>query len=379
MRKKIIFAMIEAGGGHKMPAKAVSESIEELFPGKYEIRIMDFMKELGCTAQDAKHKALWQYLLSHPKLTKGIQTFDFITGPLNIQIYKMYFAPFYKKALKYLREERPDLVFSSHYFNTMALSYARKRNEVNPILVNYLTEIFDFDSYWNLRDVDYYLVTSKQAQKKLLRKNFPKDKLFVFPYPIRNSFFRLKRTEETIRRSLGIDESKKTLLVALGGEGIGSLHKILPALCILPLNVIVVTGNNQALKLEIEQKHRDKRQNANIIPLGFVNNFNELISISDICYIKPGPATTWEVMSYKKPIIFNKSAQLCENSNIKYVCENELGLYAGSNPKKLKSIINNLLNGSALEKYKASYDRVNIQNGSDRIAKFIDAVLEKDS
>ena len=79
--KKIHFAMIEAGGGHKMPALAVVEALEELFPGKYRIKVLDFMKDLGCTDLDEAHKKLWKYLLKHPELTKSIQTFDFITGP----------------------------------------------------------------------------------------------------------------------------------------------------------------------------------------------------------------------------------------------------------------------------------------------------------
>ncbi len=46
-RKKIHFAMIEAGGGHKTPALAVVEALEENFPGKYEIKVLDFIKDLG--------------------------------------------------------------------------------------------------------------------------------------------------------------------------------------------------------------------------------------------------------------------------------------------------------------------------------------------
>ena len=33
MKKKIIFAMIEAGGGHKAPASAVMEALERGYPG----------------------------------------------------------------------------------------------------------------------------------------------------------------------------------------------------------------------------------------------------------------------------------------------------------------------------------------------------------
>jgi len=169
-KKRIAFAMIEAGGGHKMPALAVFESLKRLYPGKYEMTVLDFVKDLGCVDLDQVHKSTWKYLLTHPSLTKGIQTFDFITGPVNMSIYKLAIAPFYPYVQRYLRKEKPDLIFSTHYFNTMAVSHVRRAYGLDTVLVNFLSEIFDFDSYWYLKNVDHYIVTSEQAADKLLRR-----------------------------------------------------------------------------------------------------------------------------------------------------------------------------------------------------------------
>ena len=378
-RKKIHFAMIEAGGGHKTPALAVVEALEENFPGKYEIKVLDFMKDLGCTDLDEAHKKVWKYLLAHPELTKSIQTFDFITGPVNIQIYKLFLDRIDKYVMRYLYDEKPDLVFSTHYFNTMLIAHIRKQYEIGPILINYLTEIFDFDSYWYLKNVDHYIVASKQAEKKLLKKKFPREKLHFFPYPVRCSFFDVNRSKTEVLHSLRIDNSRKTLLVTLGSEGIGSIYKMIEALVKknFPLNVIAVAGKNDQLRQQLERDFISRDQATRVVALGFQERINELIYASDFCFIKPGPATTWEVLSMKKPIIFFESAQLSENPNIKFVVENRLGYYAGNMPRKLSQIVEWFLSGSGLQECRRAYEEITIENGSTAIARFLDQVLNE--
>ena len=380
-RKKIHFAMIEAGGGHKTPALAVMEALEEIFPGKYQIKILDFMKDLGCTDLDDAHKKTWKYLLKHPELTKSIQTFDFITGPVNIQIYKLFLDRVAKYVMRYLYNEKPDLVFSTHSFNTMSVAHIRKTYGIGPILMNYLTEIFDFDSYWYLKNVDHYIVSSEQAERKLLKKKFPREKLHVFPYPVRRSFFDIKRTREEVLDSLGLERERKTLLISLGGEGIGSIYRMIEALVNkdFPLNVIAVTGKNEQLHQRLERDFGSGNQKTKIVALGFQDRINELINASDFCFLKPGPATTWEALSMKKPIIFFESAQLSENPNIKFVVENRLGYYAGNIPRKLCQIVAWFLAGYGLEECRRAYDQITIKNGSLAIARFLDQVLQDNS
>ena len=64
--KKIIFAIVGAGGGHKMPAIAVYESMQALYSNQLDLRLMDFMQEIGCGELDKKHKEMWKFYLRHP-------------------------------------------------------------------------------------------------------------------------------------------------------------------------------------------------------------------------------------------------------------------------------------------------------------------------
>jgi UDP-N-acetylglucosamine:LPS N-acetylglucosamine transferase len=378
-KKRITFAMIEAGGGHKMPALAVYESLNRLYPGKYEMTVLDFMKDLGCVDLDKVHKSTWKYLLTHPNLTKSIQSLDFITGPVNIQIYKLGGVAFYPYVLRYLRKEKPDLIFSTHYFNTMSVAHVRKLYGLNTVLVNFLSEIFDFDSYWYLKNVDHYIVTSEAAARKLLRRRFPKGKLRVFPYPVRRSFFRIRHDRKQTLRALGLEPSRRTLLVTLGSEGIGAIStvRLLASLARrdLPLNVIVVTGKNARLRRQLEVEFGENPGATRILPLGFATNMNELINAADFCFIKPGPATTWEVLSLRKPILFAASAQLSENPNIRYAVRHSVGYYVGVSPQRFVRRVRELMQNATLARIQRAYDRLALKNGADDIARFVNGVL----
>jgi UDP-N-acetylglucosamine:LPS N-acetylglucosamine transferase len=112
------------------------------------------------------------------------------------------------------------------------------------------------------------------------------------------------------------------------------------------------------------------------VALGFQESINELIYASDFCFIKPGPATTWEVLSMKKPIIFFESAQLSENPNIKFVVDNRLGYYAGNMPRKLSQIVDWFLGGYGLQECERAYEDITMENGSAAIARFLDQLLQ---
>jgi len=378
-KKRIAFAMIEAGGGHKMPALAVYESLNRLYPGKYEMTVLDFMKDLGCVDLDQVHKSTWKYLLTHPSLTKGIQTFDFITGPVNMQIYKLAIAAFYPYVQRFLRKEKPDLIFSTHYFNTLAVARVRKTYGLDTVLVNFLSEIFDFDSYWYLKNVDHYIVTSEAAERKLLRRRFAKSKLHVFPYPVRRSFFRIRDGREKTLGNLGLEPARKTLLVTMGSEGLGAMStvRLLASLVRrdLSLNVVVVTGKNARLKRQLEVEFGENGGATRVVPLGFSSHMNELINAADFCFIKPGPATTWEVLSLRKPILFAASAQLSENPNIRYAVRHRVGYYVGVSPKRFVRRVRELMNEAVLAQVQRSYDRLGLKNGADDIARYINGVL----
>ena len=62
--KKILILMIEVGSSHKMSALAVKDAIEKIAPDRYQIKVMDFAKEVGALNTDRFLKNSWDTALS---------------------------------------------------------------------------------------------------------------------------------------------------------------------------------------------------------------------------------------------------------------------------------------------------------------------------
>jgi processive 1,2-diacylglycerol beta-glucosyltransferase len=226
--------------------------------------------------------------------------------------------------------------------------------------------------------VDHYLVSTEQVRRRMTKRGFPAEKLSVFPYPLPEPCSLTSREASELRKSLGIDPAKQTLLVSFGGEGIGPLEGILETLVgwRLPLNIVVVCGRNEDLRQSLEARFAPDGSATRIIPLGYIDYLRKIIFLADFCFIKPGPATTLEVMSYRKPILFTRSAQLSEEKILRYACRLGVACYAGSRPVKVALQVEGLMQRQFQEACRARYGDLAPASGVADIARFIDRQLD---
>jgi UDP-N-acetylglucosamine:LPS N-acetylglucosamine transferase len=372
-KKKILFAMEEVGGGHKSPALAIKESVEELYPGKYELKVMDIIKEVGCSELDKKEKDRWDFLLKHPLLCKnGLYTLEFFQCPVKWYM-KIRLTPFYPKLAAFMQEYKPDVIISTHFYPSFAIDYVRRKYHIKTKVVSFDSDPFNVHLFWAIKGPDWYIVCSDTAKKEMIRRGVPAKQVVVFPYPLKNSFFHIKKTANQVKKELGIDLKKKTLLITTGSQGIGWFNHFIDKMikANLSLNVIVVAGKNEKLQEQLTKKYGDHRKNIGFTFLGFRTDMNEIITASDFVFIKPGAATTFECISMKKPVIFYMPAAPNESGNITFVEKNGMGLYCGRDPKKFLKYVKMFLTDSIYQQYLDNFGKIKIKNGSDDIARFL--------
>jgi UDP-N-acetylglucosamine:LPS N-acetylglucosamine transferase len=374
--KKIVFAMIEAGGGHKAPAVAVMRALEAAWPGRYELKLMDFIKDIGAVKVDEAHKKSWQTFLELPLFTHLLYQVQDRLGPVTRGfLYRTMVAPAVPEAIRFVRRHRPDVVFSTHYFATMALVAARERAGVPFTIITYQTEMFTFHAPWRLPKTDWYLTASERAAQDAARGGISADKIRAFPYPIPLDFLSSRRPGAEVAAELGLVPGRRTILFSFGNQGAGTVLQFLLALELLGeyLNVIVVAGRNEGLRSRLEA-NKNKLEHLSIAPVGFADNMNELIEASDVCFIKPGPATMMECMHSRKPIIFSLAATPCEQAHVNYAVFRGVAKETGGNPMLFGIAVKHFLKDEVREEVARRYDRLGLENGSSRIAEFVDEV-----
>ena len=141
MKKRIVLAMLAAGGGHSAPARAVHESLEHLYPDRYEVRYMDFMHDLGCRQLDRRHKSSWNFLLAHPRLGRAAYRWMQFCGPASRFNTRLVISSFYPYVYRFLKHYRPHVIYSTHYLNSYPVADVSRTCGFSVALITQVTEV----------------------------------------------------------------------------------------------------------------------------------------------------------------------------------------------------------------------------------------------
>jgi len=376
--------MVEAGGGHKMPALAIKESIETLYPGQYQVDVIDFAKEAGANWGDKVIKGFWDWALARPELTTNLNvlldSFNYLTRSNTVT--RLLYQQFTRKGIRYILKYKPDIVFSTHFFCSSVALFARQRYNLPYKIFSYMTDPVRGHNLWVNPEIEAVIVATPEACEYLAKQGEPREKIRIMPFPLNRKFFEeIDRKREEILSGLGLDPGRKTLLATSGGQGIGETSFYIKKLYIsrFPFNIIAVCGKNQELYNELNALKESVRSDVPMAVLGFVDNMHELLDVSDLAIAKGGASTTLETLVKRVPTIFTHCAALHEKGNIDYCVNNRMGWYA-KNEKEFNAIIDQILGTDILEQYKRNIDANPyiklLPDAADNLARFIVNELE---
>jgi 1,2-diacylglycerol 3-beta-galactosyltransferase len=324
----ILFATIAAGGGHVATAHAMSEAIEHHYPGRFGLRVSDYMREVGArqvAGLDRLHKDIWRFMLRYPLLARSSQRLMDAFPRLTIAAQRRLVRGFARAAAADLGEDPPLLIVSNHGLMTAGLAEARHRYGLEVPVLSFANELFNICSYWADPRADHILVPSEEARRDLTRFGVPEGRMsFVgFGYPVRRAFLNAPPKGEA-RALLGL-EDRFTCLVSSGGEGVGrsqlALVRALLGSEVSP-QVVVLAGRNEALKKELKPLGTNELRIE-----GFVEDVATYLAASDVFIGKAGPASVYEALVVGRPALVTGYAGLNEVGVARFVENRRLGRY----------------------------------------------------
>jgi 1,2-diacylglycerol 3-beta-galactosyltransferase len=376
-KKKILMPMLEAGAGHKMPALAVKSAIESLYPGKYQIDVIDYAAASGATEADKGMKGFWNFCLGHAWFVNALFALMEITHPLAKIVLPIGFGSYISKGRDYLKEYSPDIVFSTHYYAQSVAAMARDALKLPIKVITFDTDPFDAFTFWCEKRVDTLIVASERARERAVAHGMRPERVRVMPFPVNPQFLKVQKSREEILRRYGLDPSRKTILTSMGGQGIGPIKGYISRMCRkdLELNVIAVCGRNDAMRLELESLKQESDTRLALVPLGFVDNMNELLAASDLLIAKAGASTTFEALFMRVPTIFTSYAVQSERPNVEYCVGNKAGWFA-PNARAFWRIMDSILTSDVLAEYKGNIEGLRLESGAEAIARFVVQELE---
>ncbi len=375
--KRILMTMVEVGAGHKAPAYAVKQALEDRYPGTYTVDVVDLAKQAGASKNDDQLKTMWSIGLRFPILARILDLGIGVLHPFSLVYPRVFLREFMKKSALYLNSYMPDLVFSTYTFCSTAAVMARRKSGAAYKIVTYVVDPFDGYSWWAEKDVDQFFVASEESSVLLQKHGIDKAKIRITHFPIHKSFLSIGKTKEEIAQAYPLHPGKRIMLATEGGFGIGNVWKFVKALfeASLPYNVLFVCGRNEKRYLELKEYVAGHSSETNLIPLSYVGNMNELHCLADFVIGKAGASTLFESLLQNNPIIFTDWATYNDKKLIDFALHHNVGWYV-KNDRDLFRVLTDIEKTTALEDYKKNIAHLRLTSGAEEIADLLHELLQ---
>jgi 1,2-diacylglycerol 3-beta-galactosyltransferase len=236
----------------------------------------------------------------------------------------------------------PDVVLSVHPLLNHVTAALLRRQPRRRALMTVVTDLVDVHRGWACRSADLVVVPTEAAERAA-RRWVPAEHVRLLGMPVDLGFGPPAPGQvAAIRRRLGLDENRPTVLVAGGGAGAGGLLDQVRTLSDEPhaWQVIAVCGRNERLR----QRMLHLRFGTPTLVLGFVDDMPDLLRASDVAVGKAGPGAIAEALATGVPLVLTGYLPGQERSNVRFVVESGVGRYA-PRPERLLSAVTDLLCG----------------------------------
>ncbi len=366
-KREILFATIAAGGGHVAGAHAMSEAIEQYYPGRFELRVSDYMKDLAIIGLDRFHKNSWRRALRYPILARVGQRVIDAFPRLTIAAERRILRNFAQAAAAALREDPPLLIVSNHGLITTGLAEAKHRYGLEVPVLTFATEPFNISAYWGEPRADRVIVASEDGRRRLLRFGVPPEKMTIIGRPVRQAFLNAPAKPEA-REHVGL-EDRFTCLVSFGGEGVGRDPRGLISTLLdsgIPLQVVAITGRNETLRKELKALGTERLRVE-----GFVENMATYLAASDVFVGKAGPSSVYEALAVGRPVLASGYAGLNELGVVRFIENEDLGRHVRTTATLAREVRRYAGDPALLEEVARRCQELNLATSTERFAHHI--------
>lgn len=365
-REDILFATIQAGGGHVATARAMQAAVDAAWPGRYRTRVSDYMAELGLERQDRQHKELWKWLLARPRLIRGGQRLLDTLPAATRRWHQLTLAEFARRASRDLNAAGTKLVVANHGWLATGLTLARTRYGLRSRLLIFATEPLDASALWAEPAAELVLAPSEAARRSLLQLGLPASRVRVVGYPVAPAFLQPVAPPPLT--------SGLRLTISLGGEGTGAdPTPLIRSLLVAGHHTEVLTGRNRALLTQLEKLQDGSGR---LVLHGFTDSVAGILAGSHLVAGKAGPASVMEALAVGRPFLATGYAGLNELAVIRFLEERSLGRQVNSAEQLLQAADRYARQPELLSRAAAACEQLDFPGMARRLALAISGFLE---
>ncbi|MDR1748497.1 MAG: hypothetical protein LBR47_05500 [Spirochaetaceae bacterium] len=330
MKEKILFLYLDTGGGHRGPARILSEELESRYGDELSVESLNGFSQkqhiarlffetgyrLACTYLPAAYSLFYDLTTLPPALhcTKALCSWRTV--------------PFLEK---YIRERGITKVVTFHFVVAPAAVRAIRRvNPAIPFLI-VVTDPFTVHPSWFLARDQHFIVYTEALKEEIIRTyGIPAERITVMPFVLDRRFLSPVPAPDIagLKEKYQTAGHERLVLVTGGGDGLKGMVQLVRYFLEQKagFGIIAVCGHDEGAQRRLE-KLAMRFPGAGLKVFGFVPFMDELIRISDCVVTKAGASKMMEVLACRKPLIISTFIHGQERGNVRFVTENGSGWF----------------------------------------------------
>lgn len=316
MPKKVLIVYATGGMGHVTAAKAAEAAFKEKYPDVEvkNIDVIDFANAFykkffvdGYNYVSSNYPGAWGWLYRRYN-DKSRQKLPTLVSRLAIE----------RKFIQFVKEFAPDFIISTHPLPMLLISHS-KQQEVTKLYSSLVVTDFGCHSFWVDEEVNYYFTATEEVGKCLGGYGVKPEQVVVTGIPIHLKFSQAVDRDKVIKK-LNLRPDLKTVMIVGGQFSFEALNIILSGVKKKhqgQVQFLVIAGRDKDLEESLNKS--DLGQDPLINVYGFVDNMEEMMTVSDLIFSKAGGLTVSECMAKGLPMVINKVIPGQEEDNVDYL------------------------------------------------------------
>jgi len=338
-RVPLLFLLADTGGGHRSAARAVSEALEEAYPGRFDPVLCDPLAGRGASRLLRGVTRLYGPLIRFAPWAWGAVYHACDSRSVMRLLQRTLLTLADRPVAAAVAAHQPAAIVSFHPLTGGAAVKARRRRDVPVVIV--VTDLVTSHAAWRVGDADQLALPTAAARARGRRDRSAASRWVDTGLPVTSGFRTgplSERERAGLRCALGVGERRFLAVLTGGGEGSGGLARRAAAIVrsFDDIEVVAICGRNRGLRRRLTRLAA--RAGGRLRVLGFVDNMSDWLHCADVVIAKAGPGTIAEAVCCGAPLLLTSHLPGQETGNVQWVTQAGAGLFAPRRRQLLRAL-----------------------------------------
>jgi processive 1,2-diacylglycerol beta-glucosyltransferase len=294
----VLILSADVGEGHAAAARALARQLDSS-PEPTEVTVIDGLAAMGPFLQPVVEDGYRVQLRFFPWTYTAIYWLLESVAPVRVLARKLLCLFGSRPLARRIAEYEPDVVVSTYPAVTVVLARLRRTQVVHCPTVATITDLTGL-FFWAQPGIDTHLVMYGESLHPVERIAGQGSARLV--RPLISSEFLDERSQVASRRSLGLPEEGRMVVVSGGGWGVGDIEGAVREIASIPdvSAIVCLAGRNEQLRDRLAEDFAAERR---VHVCGFTERMPEILAAADTLVHSTGGVTCLEAKATGTPVV----------------------------------------------------------------------------